>query len=65
MAQEQRQMTAQDVMVSFGARFNAECVRLGDQIHAAMVEREEKIAQLTDRIAALEAQIVPKDDDVK
>lgn len=65
---EQKQVTAQDILVSIGARFNAEMVRLGDNIHNAIVERDNRIAQLENDNADLMARIEAKgspDEDAK
>ena len=52
---EQKQTTAQEILISFGARFNAEAVRLGDMIHNAIEQLQKDNAALRARIEALES----------
>ena len=51
---QRQQATAQEILVSFGARFNAEAVRLGDMLHNAIEQLQKDNAALRQRIAELE-----------
>ena len=52
---EQNKATAQEILVTFGARFNAEAVSIGDMIHGAVGEMQQEISALRQRVAELEA----------
>ncbi len=57
MVPEQKSITAQEALIGFGARFNAEAVRLGDNIHDVLTRMDATIREQQQKIADLETAI--------
>jgi len=53
----QNEQTAAEILVNFGARYNADAVRIGDMIHDHIVKLQQSRDALQEQVDALLAEL--------